>query len=63
MNKKKVDWRVLSVGLICLTVLECFAMSQGINGWLLRIIIIIIAAVLGFTVPSPIELKTNERRK
>ena len=53
MAKKKVDWRIVATGLVCLTVLECFAMSQGINGWLLRLIVIAIAAVIGITIPTP----------
>ena len=50
--KKKIDWRIIVTGLVCLTVLECFAMSQGINGWLLRLVVIAIAAAIGITLPQ-----------
>ncbi len=59
MTKKKqtVDWRVVVTGLVCLTVLECFAMSQGINGWLLRLVVIAIATVIGVTIPFQLKTK------
>jgi len=56
-KKKEIDWRIVVIGLVCLTVLECFAMSQGINGWLLRLIVITIAAVIGITIPTPDFIK------
>ena len=57
MDKKKVDWRIVCVALLCLTGLEIYALSQGINGTLLSIVIAIIAGTAGFILPSPI--KTN----
>jgi len=57
MAKKKVDWRIVVTGLVCLTVLECFAMSQGINGWLLRLIIIAITTTIGVTIPFQLKTK------
>ena len=50
-EKKKIDWRIVCTGLICLTVLELYALSQGINGAWLRIITIAIASVIGIAVP------------
>ena len=59
MTKKKqiskVDWKVVCVGLSCLTILECYALSQGINGTLLKIVLIAIAAVIGITIPNPLK--------
>ena len=54
-KKSKIDWRVLCTGLICLTILECFAMSQGMNGWLLRLIVIVIAGTIGITIENPFK--------
>jgi len=53
-NKKKVDWRVLCCGLVCLTALEGYALSQGINGTGLAIVLAIIAATIGIAIPTDI---------
>tara|TARA_R100001530_G_scaffold136178_2_gene115651 strand:- start:875 stop:1051 length:177 start_codon:yes stop_codon:yes gene_type:complete len=57
MSKQKqgIDWRVISIGLICLTILECYALSQGINGTLLKIVLVVIAGVIGVTIPNPLK--------
>ena len=57
MDKKKVDWRIVCVALVCLTGLEVYALSQGINGTMLSIVIAIIAGIAGFVIPSPIQTK------
>lgn len=44
-------------GIICLTVLELFAMYMGINGGMLRIVVIIIAIAIGVTIPTPKFMK------
>ena len=54
---KTIDWRIVCVGLICLTALEIFALSNGINGTLLKIVLIVIAGVIGVTIPNPIKIK------
>lgn len=52
MNKKKlIDWRIVCTGLICLTGLEIYALSTGINGTLLKIVLIVIAGAIGMTIP------------
>lgn len=51
MIKKKIDWRIVCTGLICLTALELYALSQGINGTLLRIMFIVIASAIGIVIP------------
>lgn len=55
--KKKIDWRIVCVGLVCITALEIYAISQGFNGTLLKIVLIIIAGVIGLTIPNPIKIK------
>jgi len=54
---EKIDWKVVCVGLVCITALEIYALSQGINGTLLKIVLIIIAGVIGVTIPNPIKVK------
>ena len=56
MDKKKlIDWRIICVALICITVLECYALSQGIDGLIFTGVIAIIAACMGIVIPSPIK--------
>jgi len=47
----KVDWRIVCTGLFCLTALEIYALSMGINGTLLKIVLIAIAGVIGISIP------------
>lgn len=53
MTKKKVDWRIVCVALVCLTGLEIFALSQGINGTMFSVVIAIMAGLAGWTIPTP----------
>ena len=55
-TKKKVDWRIVCVALVCLTALEVYALSQGINGKMLATVIGIIALIAGITIPNPIKI-------
>ena len=57
MDKKKVDWRIVCVALLCLTGLEIYALSIGIDGLVLTTVIAIIAGIAGYVTPSPIKLK------
>jgi len=57
--KEKIDPKVICVGIICLTLLECFALYMGFNGVLLKSVIGIIALVIGITIPTPKILKKN----
>lgn len=56
MDKKKIDWRIVCIGLLCLTGLEVYALSQGMNGWRLSVTIGIIAGAIGIALP---QLKTK----
>ncbi len=49
--KKKIDWRIVCTGILALTILEVYALSQGINGVLLSGIIMIIGLAIGITIP------------
>lgn len=54
-QKKQIDWRVVITGIVALTALEIYALSQGINGTLLGIVIAIIGLAIGVTIPNPIK--------
>ena len=53
---KKIDWRIIVAGLASLTVIEIYALSQGIDGKLLATIVGIIGLTIGITMP---QLKTK----
>lgn len=53
MKNKKIDWRIICIGLICITILECFAICHGIDGVVLTSVIGIIALTIGITIPTP----------
>ena len=54
--KQKIDWRVICVALVCLTAIEIYALSQGINGTILSLVIAVVAGIAGWTAP---QLKTK----
>lgn len=56
MNKPKISKEVLITGLICLTVLEGWALYNGINGALFSLVIAAIAGICGWSAP---QLKTK----
>jgi len=55
MKKTKIDWRIVSIGLLCLTMIEIAALYRGINGILLSTIIGIISITIGIAMPNPIK--------
>jgi len=54
-KKQKTDWRIVVTGLVCLTALEIYALSQGINGTLLKIVLVMIAGAIGVTIENPLK--------
>ncbi len=56
-KKEKIDWKIVCTGIAALTALEIYALSQGINGTLLRIVIIVIGLAIGVIIPVPKILK------
>ena len=56
-SKEKIDWRIICMAIVCITVIEMYALSMGINGVLLTIVIGIIAGMAGYILPSPIKIK------
>ena len=49
---RDINWKVIIIGIICLTTIEIFAILNGINGTLRTAIIAIIAAAIGVTIPT-----------
>lgn len=47
-----VDKWIVITAILCLSILEIFAMSYGINGTMRTIIFTIIAGLAGFALPS-----------
>lgn len=56
-KKQTIDWRIIAIGLICITALEITAILNGINGVLLTTVIAIIALAIGVNIPSPIKTR------
>tara|TARA_Y100000310_G_C20702423_1_gene831076 strand:+ start:424 stop:591 length:168 start_codon:yes stop_codon:yes gene_type:complete len=54
--KKGIDWRIIIAVVICITALEAFALSKGINGTILTLSIGILAGIGGLSLP---QLKTK----
>jgi len=46
----KVNWITGITAIICLTIMECFAMYYGINGTMRTIIFTVIAGIAGLTI-------------
>ena len=54
-TKQKVDWKVLAIGMVCLTIAELYALSQGINGTIFSLFLVIVGGVIGVTIPNPLK--------
>lgn len=57
MKRKKPVNKTVITGIICLTILEIFALYKGIDGALFTLIIAVIAAAIGIIIPIPKFLK------
>ena len=51
----RIDWKIVVCGIVALTVLECVALFNGINGTLFTIVVATIGAVVGVTIPNPLR--------
>ena len=51
----QLDWRIVAIGIAALTIIECVALSNGINGTLMTFVIGIIAAAIGVAMPVRIK--------
>ena len=53
MTMNKIHPAVICVGLACLTILECYALHMGLNGTLLKMVLVVVAGIIGVTIPIP----------
>lgn len=54
MAKKKtkaVDWRVLMAVVAAITIIECVALANGINGTLMSVVLVLLGGIAGVTLP------------
>ena len=49
---KKIDFRIVCLGLGCLTLLEGIALSKGIDGTIYSLVIAAIAGICGWSLPQ-----------
>ena len=56
-KKKAIDWRIICVGMICLTAAEITALMLGYNGTMLKLFLVIIAITIGAIIPLDKILK------
>ena len=54
---KSVDKQIVMLGIICLTILELFALSMKINGTMFSLVVGVIALAIGVILPKPKMLK------
>ena len=52
-----VDWRIIIVGMVCITIIELYALSKGINGLISTSVIGTIALAIGVAVPKEKVIK------
>lgn len=50
-EKEKIDWKIICTGIVALAVLEAFALYQGMNGTLLKLVMVVIGLAIGVTIP------------
>ncbi len=54
---KEDKYVVIIAGMVCLTLIEMFALSKGINGTLMGAVFVIIGSGMGIMIPTPKRLK------
>ena len=48
MKKQKIDWKIVCSAIFCLTAVEIYALSQGINGVYLTMFVAVVAGLAGY---------------
>ncbi len=51
-DKKPLDWKIVITAIICISGIEVYALSQGLNGVLLTGSVAIIAGLAGLSLPQ-----------
>jgi len=54
-KNNKCDGRIVCTGIIALAALEMGALYNGINGTLFTIVVAVIGAAIGVTIPNPLK--------
>lgn len=49
---RDINWKVIVTGIVCLTILEVCALFNGINGTLFTLVVAVIGAAIGVTIPT-----------
>lgn len=47
-----IKWQVLVAAIMGITIIECVALSNGINGIVLTAVVGVLAAIAGVTIPT-----------
>ncbi len=55
MMTNKTDWKIVGIGLVCLTIAELYALNQGINGTIFAVYVAIVAAAIGVAIKNPLK--------
>ncbi len=53
-EKLKVDWRITIVALICIAIMQMYALYLGHNGFILTTVIGVFALAIGISLPQNI---------
>ena len=61
--KEKIDWRIIIAAITALTIIQIYALSQGINGTLLLLVMSMIAGLAGWIIPTPYSLRVMKGGK
>lgn len=51
--KQKIDWRIVVTAMLCVTILELYALKQGHNGLILLSVIGGLLLAAGIMIPTP----------
>lgn len=58
MKRKKIkDGKIVITGIICVTLLELFALYKGHDGMILTTVVALVAGLAGWTIPTPKFMK------
>ena len=57
VTMEKINTNIIITAIICITILASIALAMGYNGYLLTLIVGIIAALTGLTITTPKILK------
>ena len=50
--KQKINWKVLCIGIVCLSAIEIVALMKGVDGTIMSLIIGVIGLAMGLTLPQ-----------